>query len=69
MRIAVVSECMSQQDTVKYQFRVDRDTWENWKRTVPRTISLETRIIELLKADLEDHQRAAEGGSSINHGE
>lgn len=38
---------------VKYQFEIDDDTWERWKNTVPRTKSLEERIIELIEADTE----------------
>lgn len=36
---------------VKYQFEVDDDTWEDWKETVPRTKSLDKRLIELIEAD------------------
>ena len=35
----------------KYQFEIDDDKWDDWKETVPRTKSLETRIIELIEAD------------------
>ena len=38
---------------VKYQFQVDDEKWTEWKRTVPRDKSLETRIIELIEADTE----------------
>lgn len=38
---------------VKYQFEVDDDTWEEWKHTVPRSKSLEKRLIELIEADTE----------------
>jgi hypothetical protein len=38
---------------VRYQFQVDDETWEEWKNTVPRSKSLETRIIELIEADAE----------------
>lgn len=38
---------------VKYQFQIDREKWEAWKETVPRSKSLETRIIELIEADTE----------------
>jgi hypothetical protein len=37
----------------KYQFQVDDDTWDAWKDTVPRSKSLEERIIELIEADTE----------------
>ncbi|UTF54793.1 hypothetical protein [Natronosalvus rutilus] len=36
---------------VKYQFQVDDETWNAWKETVPRTKSLEQRLIELIEAD------------------
>ncbi|NUC75019.1 hypothetical protein HTZ84_22400 [Haloterrigena sp. SYSU A558-1] len=37
----------------KYQFQIDDDKWEDWKDTVPRSKSLEQRIIELIEADTE----------------
>lgn len=36
-----------------YQFEVGDDTWEEWKETVPRTKSLDERLIELIEADTE----------------
>lgn len=39
---------------VKYQFEIDDETWTEWKNTVPRSKSLEQRIIELIEADTED---------------
>jgi hypothetical protein len=38
---------------VKYQFEIDDETWDEWKNTVPRSKSLETRITELIEADAE----------------
>ena len=38
---------------VKYQFQIDDDTWKEWKNTVPRSKTLEERIIELIEADTE----------------
>ena len=35
----------------KYQFEIDDEKWDNWKETVPRTKSLDKRIIELIEAD------------------
>lgn len=35
----------------RYQFAIDDDTWNEWKRTLPRDKSLEQRIIELIEAD------------------
>lgn len=37
----------------KYQFQIDDEKWEDWKDTVPRSKSLEQRIIELIEADTE----------------
>ena len=39
---------------VKYQFEIDDSDWEEWKKTVPRTKSLDKRIRELIAADTED---------------
>jgi len=36
---------------VTYQFEVDDDTWKEWKNTVPRSKTLDTRLRELIKAD------------------
>lgn len=41
-------------NTVQYQFKVDRDLWEDWKETVPRSQKLDERIITLVEHDLED---------------
>lgn len=41
------------ENMVKYQFTADDDDWKAWKDTVPRSKSLETRILELLEADTE----------------
>lgn len=38
---------------VQYQFSIDTDAWERWKETVPRTKTLEERIVELIEADTE----------------
>ena len=46
-----MSEPIEATTMVKYQFEVDDDTWSQWKDTVPRSKSLDKRIIELLKAD------------------
>lgn len=43
-------------DMVKYQFQMDRETWNEWKETVPRSKSLEQAITELIEADLENSQ-------------
>lgn len=46
----------------RYQFQIDDEKWEEWKMTVPRDKSLETRIIELIEADTEG--RVLEEGES-----
>jgi hypothetical protein len=38
---------------VTYQFEIDQRTWNEWKKTVPRTKTLDQRIVELIKADTE----------------
>jgi hypothetical protein len=47
-------------DTVRYQFQIDDQTWQRWKETVPRSKSLEKRIIELIVADAEGRVRERE---------
>lgn len=39
------------EDMVKYQFQAEDEVWEAWKNTVPRSKSLEQRIVELIEAD------------------
>lgn len=48
---------------VTYQFRADRDTWQTWKETVPRSTSLSTRIQELIQADIDE--RVAESNGRV----
>jgi hypothetical protein len=45
---------------VRYQFQCDDELWEDWKETVPRSKSLEQRIVELIEADKEGRVRDAE---------
>lgn len=40
-----------------FGFTTSRETWEEWKMTVPRNKSLEKRIIELIEADTEGRVR------------
>jgi hypothetical protein len=40
-------------DVVTYQFEIDTDEWEHWKKTVPRTKALDERLRELIRADAE----------------
>lgn len=47
---------------VKYQFQIDDEKWENWKNTVPRSKSLEQRIIELIEADTEGRVQDPDDG-------
>jgi hypothetical protein len=49
---------------VRYQFQVDDETWREWKATVPRSKSLEQRIIELIEADRDGRVAAPSSGSS-----
>lgn len=46
---------------VKYQFEIDDSDWVEWKRTVPRTKSLDKRIRELIEADTEGRVVENEG--------
>lgn len=48
-----MSQTAEGEDMTKYQFQIDDDKWEDWKDTVPRSKSLEERIIELIEADTE----------------
>jgi hypothetical protein len=41
-----------EEDTLQYQFKVDRQLWEEWKETVPRSKKLYERIITLVEQDL-----------------
>lgn len=42
---------------VTYQFDVGDETWSDWKNTVPRSKSLDTRLRELIEADTEGRVR------------
>jgi len=48
-----MSQSAEEVDMTKYQFQIDDEKWEAWKDTVPRSKSLEERIIELIEADTE----------------
>ena len=48
-----MSQPAEPQHMTTYQFQVDDETWAAWKETVPRSKSLEQRIIELIEADTE----------------
>lgn len=46
-----MSQTVETPTMTKYQFQIDDDTWNDWKETVPRSKSLQDRIIELIEAD------------------
>lgn len=48
-----MSQSAEEVDMTKYQFQIDDEKWKDWKDTVPRSKSLEERIIELIEADTE----------------
>jgi hypothetical protein len=39
----------------KYTIEVDDELWSNWKDTVPRSKTLNDRIVELIEADAGDN--------------
>jgi len=53
---------------VKYQFEIDDERWDEWKNTVPRSKSLEERIIELIEADTEGRVRESREDDIANTG-
>lgn len=55
-----MAQTIEDDDMVKYQFQIEDEKWDRWKETVPRSKSLETRIIELIEADTEG--RVVENG-------
>lgn len=42
------------ENTLEYQFDIDRQLWEDWADTVPRSTNLDEALIELVEQDLED---------------
>jgi len=46
-----MSQSAEEVDMTKYQFQIDDDKWADWKDTVPRSKSLDERLIELIEAD------------------
>jgi len=36
---------------IKYNLKVNRKEWQEWKKGVPRTKSLNERLIELIRED------------------
>jgi hypothetical protein len=59
-----MSQTTEGEDMTKYQFQIDGDKWEDWKDTVPRSKSLEQRIIELIEADTEGRVQESEDEES-----
>jgi len=58
-----MSQSTEGEDMTKYQFQIDDEKWEDWKDTVPRSKSLEQRIIELIEADTEGRVCEADDSS------
>jgi hypothetical protein len=48
-----MTQKVEDEDVTKYQFQIEDEKWDEWKETVPRSKSLEQRIIELIEADTE----------------
>ncbi|MBU0894419.1 MAG: hypothetical protein KKF48_05035 [Nanoarchaeota archaeon] len=42
---------VKEEKTKKFLVEVPEETWEKWKNTVPRSISLNKALIELLKKE------------------
>ncbi|WP_161569985.1 hypothetical protein [Salinigranum halophilum] len=57
-----MAQAAKNEGVVKYQFQIDDEKWEKWKNTVPRSKSLEQRIIELIEADTEGRVQDPEDG-------
>lgn len=55
-----MSQATDDEHMVKYQFQIEDEKWEAWKATVPRSKSLERRIIELIEADTEGRVEEAD---------
>ena len=45
---------MAPKKTKKFLLEIPEEIWENWKNTVPRSISLNSALIELLKKEGEN---------------
>ena len=44
----------TENETKTYSFEIDATIWDEWKNTVPRDKSLDTRIRELIEEDTDD---------------
>lgn len=42
---------MQQSNEVDYRFRAPRELWNDWKDSIPRSVSLDQRIIALIQID------------------
>jgi len=45
------AQARSEPETVTYQFEIDADVWDAWKREIPREKSLADRLCELIALD------------------
>ena len=44
---------MENEETKTYPFEVEKELWEEWKDTIPRSQNLDDALRELIEADLE----------------
>jgi len=51
MRKELKNHKISDKKIKTFLLEIPEDTWNNWKDTVPRSISLNTALIELLKKE------------------
>ena len=50
---------------VVYQFRAPFSAWQDWKSTIPRQKSLETRLNELVRADTDGRVASHESPDAV----
>jgi len=48
---------MVEKEVKKFLLEIPKDIWENWKDTVPRSVSLNKALIELLKKQGEKNEK------------
>ncbi|MCX8158887.1 MAG: hypothetical protein N3D20_01175 [Candidatus Pacearchaeota archaeon] len=48
---------MKKESIKRFLLEVPEDIWERWKNTIPRTISLNKALIELLKKEGEKNEK------------
>lgn len=46
-----------EQKTKKFLLEIPEEIWEKWKNTIPRSISLNKALIELLKAEYKNNEK------------